>query len=679
MKALRSAGSAALPAALGLVGTLLILVREASYGIALATDSRSYLSIAQSLLEGAGLVNSHGLPGDGPPLFSVATAVIAGSFGLDVIEAAGYVNAAAFGLTVFLVTAWLGSRIRSMVLVFWAGCACVVSIRLARFGAFALTEMLFVLLVVASLFAMDRFLGGGRRRLLLLAAAACAFACLTRYIGVTLIAAGVLALLWQRGAALRGRLTNAAIWSIVSAGPPGLWAVRNFFVLGTPFGEGFGCCGFSSLASLDRATGEIVRWVFGETLFDLLAGLAAGIGAFAAGGLPPQEAAGGVDPTALSLKLAALLVFAAGIGTVLVRRRPGPPRRIGDTLTVTLSFLAVYALFLALYLPAVDLTLPTRYLVPLLPPLLVTVTAALDELLPSAPAPKPRSPRWTTRFRPRSILVSLLPALWLLLQIDASRDDIHQWRTEGFGYGSRQRVESELVRHLRDHPLRGRILTNNAPWFYFLPDFPHHHVEGMRLRLAQVESQLFGERAVGEERYVAVFYRDFWRRSYNFDLDTLGALPGMEVMALLEDGLLFRSRAPRNGAPPAREGSAAARAFRALLRGARPLADAHFNVYLDERDRRLIYVRDDCGDGDHGYTGPRLFLHVFPVDPARLSGRDPGRAFEALDFPLNHYGGSIGGRCLATRTLPDYEVAAVETGQRGRGTKGWKVRFRLGS
>ena len=80
----------------------------------------------------------------------------------------------------------------------------------------------------------------------------------------------------------------------------------------------------------------------------------------------------------------------------------------------------------------------------------------------------------------------------------------------------------------------------------------------------------------------------------------------------------------------------------------------------------LIYLRDGCTLAE---ARERVFLHVFPADPADLpppssevSGY-PGYAFERLDFSFSDLGVRIDGDCVAVAPLPDYPIARIRTGQ----------------
>jgi hypothetical protein len=102
--------------------------------------------------------------------------------------------------------------------------------------------------------------------------------------------------------------------------------------------------------------------------------------------------------------------------------------------------------------------------------------------------------------------------------------------------------------------------------------------------------------------------------------------------------------------------------FRRLLRnpGPEPLAkgeliiEAEYDVFLDGRS--LVYVRDPC-EADE--VESRFILFVYPENTARLEGRD----HDNQDFFFSWNGRRIGGICIATHRLPEYEIDYFKTGQ----------------
>ena len=236
MRALRVDWLTLFLAALGLLGTALILLREANYGAGTEADSVLYVSVARNLLEGDGFTSYWGNYGNAPPLYPLAIA-FTGLFGIDAIDGAGYINATAFGLTIFATAMWLRSRIESRFLVVWAGCACILSPLLARVSAHVLTEPLFILFTVLSLFALCRFLDTRRMSFLLLAAVCAALSCLTRYPGVIIIFIALILLAMNRDTAFPEKIKHSAIYFVIAIGPLGVWMLRNLLISGSLTGR----------------------------------------------------------------------------------------------------------------------------------------------------------------------------------------------------------------------------------------------------------------------------------------------------------------------------------------------------------------------------------------------------------------------------------------------------------
>ena len=97
--------------------------------------------------------------------------------------------------------------------------------------------------------------------------------------------------------------------------------------------------------------------------------------------------------------------------------------------------------------------------------------------------------------------------------------------------------------------------------------------------------------------------------------------------------------------------------YRSLTSG-EPIIRSQFDVYLTEN--RLIYVKEPCAWTD---TEHKFFLHVSPLDPTDLPDDRREAGFDNLDFDFGSYGILIDDRCAAVRSLPDYDIVKVATGQ----------------
>ena len=99
-----------------------------------------------------------------------------------------------------------------------------------------------------------------------------------------------------------------------------------------------------------------------------------------------------------------------------------------------------------------------------------------------------------------------------------------------------------------------------------------------------------------------------------------------------------------------------------------PVVSSEFDVYLDGKE--LIYVKRQCSEAD--VTLP-FFVHLTPVDRSDLPEHRKQYKFDNLDFSFAKIGGiREGDACVVTRTLPDYDIVEVRTGQYRKVDGGWE-------
>ena len=187
------------------------------------------MGTARNLLDGHGFTAPPGSPplSHFPPLFPLLLAAIGWVTGLDPLDVAGIVNPLLLGATALLVAVVVRRRSGSVGLGVAASAAVVVAVDLLVYFASALTEPLFVVLVLGAMVSLAAAVDRGGRWPWVVAVACTAGACLTRYVGVALVVAEVGVLLatggggrqaWRRAAAVGGASVVPLVVWLAAAG-----------------------------------------------------------------------------------------------------------------------------------------------------------------------------------------------------------------------------------------------------------------------------------------------------------------------------------------------------------------------------------------------------------------------------------------------------------------------------
>ena len=443
-------------------------------------DSAVYVHAARSILAGDGFVDfSTGAPTSlWPPFYSVLLAV--GSFGVfDPQHVAGPLNVVLFALTVFFVAAYLLRRLRYRPLALFGTAAVALGWPLLFWAGHALSETTFVCLATASLIATDKHLRDGGRAALVAAAVCAALACLTRYMGVAVVAAACVLLALQRGVGPLSKLRRLGLFVAVSGAPLGLWCLRSMWMDGTLFG----------------ARSQGVRYSPGEVLDTILACYAD----WASGKLPYDYVPTGASPLAYVIGGAALVaLFAATLaflrspapvakastpeshrsgmrrekGKGTTRRRPSRRAKGGQSVAAgggpdSRRAFAVFGAFACCYVLLLYVALlgstswsgfQARYSMPAYLPFVLVAAVAADILLSAA-----------VQRQKKALTTALVAALalalgaWLATQVKVN----HELRaTRDLGYSGAWLTQREVVRAARRTQLAGTVFSNDIAAVY---------------------------------------------------------------------------------------------------------------------------------------------------------------------------------------------------------------------
>ena len=650
---------ALLPIALGIAAACLVLLRQAEFGPGLTADSAIFVSTARNVFAGAGFVPVFGDYSLRPPLYPLIIAATGYLHG-DMIVAAGVLNAVAFGLTVFLMAAWLRRRQVSLALVAGAGLALALS-PLAGVAAYVWSEALFVLFVLAALFSLDRFLVAGARRALLISAGFAALCCLTRYAGASVLMCAIVLITVRRQWPPTKRFGAATVYAAVATAPNVLWLARNLLVMDSLTGDRSQIPHFTAMPMFHMVVEMMLGAIVGPTVLDWIQRVSAWLGV--APGKPTIAGAG--------TQLVCLLAVCGLVACALVRWW-----RAALGASVLAGFVVCYLGLLAVVTAWAGLDAEARYAAPLIAPMLAVAVLALHACASPAGANwLGRGPRWRRWLFGATMMAAL--SLWLAQWVAPNVREVRQWRAHGGdGYGTRQWAESAIMASLGSGALDGLLRSNDPFAVYLLTGGGTATHRSGNDRIGRLPKQ------IAPNTDVVWFHAPRVPRNTNL-MAFLGAFPKMRVIATYADGITFQQ------GPHGQQGgkddvdAAVAQLAEALLRYARQgelVAASRFNVYWNDADRRLTYVRHGCEATD---VRAGFFLHVTPEDSANRTWhlgvfeRSVTVDFQNLDFVFAGSGVRHRDVCIATYALPGYAIAEVRTGQWGPQGEIWSTRFTL--
>lgn len=334
---------------------ILIVWGTGKYGPGVTHDSVAYLYSAASLADGQGL-QYFGYTSpfiQWPPMYSFILAVPEG-LGLDPLVFTQYFNALVMALAL-----WVGSRTVKRLtqhpmmptLFILMG---LTSFQLLRMAFYVWSEPLFILMSTCTfhlLFTRNHNASKSQSALIVMALSS-AIACLTRYIGVVVVAVACLYLL-VKVEGFRHKFTKTFLYGFVAVFPTVLYIIRNYLVSGTLVGMR-SPSGISLSTNLFRAVKTIAGWLFPVVRNE-----------------KPLET--------WWLALLALVAIVVGVLVLVQLFKHGEKRA---ALVTLIGFCIFYSFYMAVSASKVAFDpISDRYMIPVMVPLLSLLVIAFDGVL----------------------------------------------------------------------------------------------------------------------------------------------------------------------------------------------------------------------------------------------------------------------------------------------------------
>lgn len=203
------------------------------WGIGTSPDSAQYIRAARLAGdEVAGVASSHF-----PPLYSSILAV-SRLVGADPMIGARWLNAMVLALNTCLV-GMIARRATRTSSALWvvAGVLAATAMPMLSVHAVALSEPVFLVVTLLSIYLLGDYLERGQWRVLASAAIMMGLACLARYAGVAGVVAGVVSIAVWSNKSVTARARDALLFLVVSTGPVAVWIAANVMSGGSATGR----------------------------------------------------------------------------------------------------------------------------------------------------------------------------------------------------------------------------------------------------------------------------------------------------------------------------------------------------------------------------------------------------------------------------------------------------------
>ncbi len=605
-------------ALLGLCGVVIVLLSTHRYGPATIADSDHYLATARNLLAGHGYTSYPGTPyTQWPPLFPTLLAGIALT-GVDPLEGARWLNALAFGLIVFLSGRLFAQCVASQSLAVAGALATLASKPLLDASVMVMSEPLFIVLALLLALCLPRYLHRRDGRSLMLISVLAGLACLQRYVGISLVLAGVVLIgLGTSGARRVQRVKHVAIFAALSALPMALWCIRNRLLIGEAGGghQFHPPTGIDIFASLQTALRTASLWVF--PWVPGRQGQAMGLVAVAAG-------------------VGALIVLSRVVRARPCRAAAEPIRNpegegpwnlyLGSALGMGATYFG-FVVLCGAWLGWHPEWRHMTFLYPFFTVFLLAGIAGAGRLIDKCAG----------HARLAGAIGVILYAFWLQYPLRVLHQvTIGRMAVGAGGYATAAWQDAPLVQWLRDHPLSGPVYSNSPDGVYLLTRAVARYTPQWRDGGSRTE---FAAGSAVQARYV-VWFRTI-NRPWLYDLRELSTGCRMEEVVTFPEGSVLRCLGP--GGP----------GLAAVYRFWLPRTGRHFfTADKQERNRMRVTYAGACVDEDavfyayaesrpgtrpvHRFWSERLQAHLYTLsatEKSKLEGDLSGTwAYQGVAF-----------------------------------------------
>jgi hypothetical protein len=410
------------------LGVCLILIITSKYGPAISPDSACYLSIAENLTKGNGFVIYDLEPAVAwPPLYPIIL-TFSKLLGLEINTWARIFNSLLFGVFLFIASNWIQKNLENPTLVWIGFLGTLFSPALIYIGKYAWSELTFASLVLFVLIHLEKLTGRTSLKSILFLALLAALACLTRYIGVSLVIFCSFWIFLHGNVDFRKKLIYSLIFILASLAPLSLWLIRNYSVSSTLAGP---------------------RVESSSLLFDNILHTADALSSW----IMPEPLSGYVRaPIAVVIILSVLYFW------LKTHKKSGASSQFDSKISLMVCFCTFYVISLILIGSNTAIGhIDWRFLSPIYIPLLLVILMQIDLIIKGAPK--------ENRILKKTVIV-LLTAWALSLSLRTAADISESLQNGAGDYSTDLWQNSELIHYLSLTPQTGKLYSNFPDGIY---------------------------------------------------------------------------------------------------------------------------------------------------------------------------------------------------------------------
>ncbi len=431
----------------------LIISATSKFGPGISEDSVAYLAAARNILNFKELSVLTDLKGnqlnlwlpvrDGelyhifpwPPLFPFIISIF-GFVGLNLIESARWINAVLFGANIFLILLILRKYTRSLLLILFSSIIFTTFAHMIQVHSYVWSEPLFLFLSLLGFYFLFNFLENSKIYNLLISSLSFSLAFFTRTLGVSLIATGVIAILFFSELKIKNRIIYSILFTVIGISPFLIWTLKNRFVFGYTATE-------LSIYPLKLNTlKEIIETVSSWFYLSIL-------------------------PFSASIILLSIILIVVIFISIYISIK-SKKRNINNSYKLNSKIINVFLIFTFFYFFSLlsaglfflaNIRVDGRALIPVYISTFIILVLFIK-----------RSMNYFRNKRVINRIIFILCEILIVFSLATMIFGIKEFYEEGQGYNSKGWLKSDTIRELKDLNSAERIYTNNPYAIYFYLD-----------------------------------------------------------------------------------------------------------------------------------------------------------------------------------------------------------------